>query len=84
MKAVKKNDYRIEALGQLSGIPITKAIEILTRTLVDRKLCSTGDYFDAAKLGIEALKNIEAYRLWPKFKVGAQLPGETVEKATGG
>ena len=77
MKAIKKNDYRIEALGQLSGIPIDKAIEILHTLLRDLPEYYPDDRTGAVKLGIKALKLIakcppDGYSCIPR-----PLPGET-------
>lgn len=79
MKEVKKNDYRLEAIGQLSGIPISKAIEIL-QNLNDRQL---GIWFvgenNAVKLGIEALRQVKESRFDPSSWEPKPLPGETEE-----
>jgi len=58
-------------------LTIDKAIEIITLHFKGCTVKEDPDFFNACCLGVEALKNIEAYRRWHQFKVGAQLPGET-------
>ena len=58
---------------------LEKAIEVFTHTLTNRKLCFTEDYFNAAKLGIEALELVKSSREWNPTIPCKLLPGEIEE-----
>lgn len=56
---------------------LPKAIELVERSLVDRKICYTKDYFDAAKLLIEVGNFIELCRIGEPQSVPELFHGET-------
>lgn len=56
---------------------IAKAIEILSSHVIPLKTAQDHDFFDAIKLGIEALKRIEYLRYHGYQSVNITLTGET-------
>ena len=55
---------------------IDEAIEILSDYVYEDKPCAVGDYDEATRLGIEALKD---YLESSSYSIGILLPGETRE-----
>lgn len=83
-EAAKKVGYRIKRsevtdIGQpkLSGIPIEKAIELLSYQVLARIPLDVDNEHDAIQLGIEALKAVELERETYAFERIDILPGET-------
>ena len=56
---------------------IEKAIEILTYPPAHTFDQLSPDYYEAVKLGIEALKAIQSTRKSPSYRILQPLPGET-------
>ena len=58
---------------------LKEAIEILSNHGVKPKNTTWGDYLEAVKLGVEALKFYEELRRTQGVRIAFRLPGETVE-----